>query len=211
MNFCVKNIKNGNRSFIKQLIKGEAEKSEENLQDIYQYGELKVLVKGFFLLDNDTKKLYDYIKSKHKNINIVIVNSNFVFGIEHIFGILKIINEEIKRKEVREIRKLDIEFLLRICYTNQISNALEILKENKNNNVVCIVFSKYLSHIERVNADLRNHGKEDNSLIQYSDDKKLQIIKLFFKKELKNSDIFIMKDGHKFQKFLIERAAIVLR
>jgi len=211
MNFCVKNIKNGNRSFIKQLKKGEAGERERDIEGIYHYGELKVLVKGFFLFDNNIKKLYDYLKSKHKNINIVIVNSNVVFGIEHIFGILNIINEEIKRKEEREIKNLDIEFLLRICYTNQISNALEILNENKNNNVVCILFSKYLSNIERAYGDLKNYGKEDNGLIQLSDDKKLQIIKLFFKKDLKNSDIFIIKDGHKFQKFLIERAAIALK
>jgi tRNA threonylcarbamoyladenosine modification (KEOPS) complex Cgi121 subunit len=184
---------------------------EEHINSIYHYGELKVLVKGYFLLDNNIKKLYDNLKSKHKNINIVIVNSNIVFGIEHIFGIMKVINEEMKRNEEREIRNFDIEFLLRICYTNQISNALEILNENKNNNFICILFSKYLSNVEHVYADLRKYGKEDNNLIQISEEKKLQILNLFFKKDLKDSDNWIIKDDHKFQKFLIERATIALK
>ena len=194
-------------------VNGE-EKEEEYLNDIYQYDEINVLVKGFFLLDNDIKKLYDNLKSIHNDINIVIVNANIVFGIEHIFGILKIINEEIKRKEKKGIKNFDVEFLLRICYTNQISFAFQLLSDNKTNDVICILFSKSLSNIKKIYIDLKNYGEEDisNSLIQISEAKKLNILKLFFNKDLKDlGNLDIIKDNLKFQNFLIERSAIVLK
>jgi tRNA threonylcarbamoyladenosine modification (KEOPS) complex Cgi121 subunit len=190
------------------------EKEEEYLKDIYQYDEINVLVKGFFLLDNDIKKLYNSLKSIHNDINIVIVNANIVFGIEHIFGILKIINEEIKRKEERGIKNFDVEFLLRICYTSQISYAFQLLNDNKTNDFIFILFSKNLTDIKKIYIDLKNYGKEDtsNSLIQISESKKLNILKLFFNKDLKDlGNLSIINDDLKFQNFLIERSAIVLK
>jgi tRNA threonylcarbamoyladenosine modification (KEOPS) complex Cgi121 subunit len=190
------------------------EKEEEYLKDIYQYDEINVLVKGFFLLDNDIKKLYNSLKSIHNDINIVIVNANIVFGIEHIFGILKIINEEIKGKGKRGIKNFDVEFLLRICYTSQISYAFQLLNDNKTNDFIFILFSKNLTDIKKIYLDLKNYGEEDisNSLIQISEFKKLNILKLFFNKDLNDlGNLSIIKDDLKFQNFLIERSAIVLR
>lgn len=190
------------------------EKEEEYLKDIYQYDEINVMVKGFFLLDNDIKKLYNSLKSIHNDINIVIVNANFVFGIEHIFGILKIINEEIKRKEERVIKNFDVEFLLRICYTSQISYAFQLLNDNKTNDFIFILFSKNLTDIKKIYIDLKNYGEEDisNSLIQISEAKKLNILKFFFNKDLNDlGNLSIIKDDLKFQNFLIERSAIVLK
>jgi tRNA threonylcarbamoyladenosine modification (KEOPS) complex Cgi121 subunit len=190
------------------------EMEEEYLKDVYQYDEINVLVKGFFLLDNDIKKLYNSLKSIHNDINIVIVNANIVFGIEHIFGILKIINEEIKRKEERGIKNFDVEFLLRICYTSQISYAFQLLNDNKTNDFIFILFSKNLTDIKKIYIDLKNYGKEDtsNSLIQISESKKLNILKLFFNKDLKDlGNLSIINDDLEFQNFLIERSAIVLK
>jgi tRNA threonylcarbamoyladenosine modification (KEOPS) complex Cgi121 subunit len=190
------------------------EKEEEYLKDIYQYDEINVLVKGFFLLDNDIKKLYNSLKSIHNDINIVIVNANIVFGIDHIFGILKIIDEEIKRKGERGIKNFDVEFLLRICYTSQISYAFQLLNDNKTNDFIFILFSKNLTDIKKIYIDLKNYGEEDisNSLIQISESKKLNILKLFFNKGLNDlGNLSIIKDDLKFQNFLIERSAIVLK
>ena len=206
--------------------------------DFYQFGDLKVLVKEFYVRDNNIKGIYDDFKAKHKNINIVILNSNIVFGLEHILSIIKIINEKINRKGKREIKNLDIEFLLRICYTDQIDNAFQKLNDDddeyKNNNddiFICILFSKNLLDVENALKDLkeyvqqRNALKEKrskiklqditiktNSLIEMSDKKKQYILKLFFQKELKDiNELFFIKDNSKFQKFLVERSAIALK
>ncbi len=194
--------------------KEEEELEKTYFKDIYQYEELNVLAKGFFLLDNNIKKLYDHLKSNHKDIDIVIVNSNIVFGLEHILGIMRIINEEIRRKGERGIKNFDVEFLLRICYTNQISYAFRLLSDNKTNEFICILFSKSLSNIKKAYVDLKNYGKEDNTntLIQISDAKKQHILRLFFNKDFNDvCYLSIIKDDERFQKYLVERSAICLK
>ena len=51
-----------------------------------------------------------------------------------------------------------------------------------------ILFSKNLTDIKKIYIDLKNYGEEDtsNSLIQISEAKKLNILKLFFNKDLKD-------------------------
>ncbi len=204
--------------------------------DLYQFGDLKVLVKEFYVRDNNIKGIYDDFKAKHKNINIVILNSNIVFGLEHILSIIKIINEKINRKGKREIKNLDIEFLLRICYTDQIDNAFQKLnddeyKSNNNDKFICILFSNNLLDLENAFKDLKEYVHQENtlkekkseyklqdiaiktnSLIEMTDKKKQYILNLFFKKELKDvNELFFIKDNSKFQRFLVERSAIALK
>ena len=187
--------------------KGEG-KEERRIKDMYNYGELKVLIKGFFLLDNNIRKLYGILKSNHKDVNIVIVNSNIVFGLEHVFGILRIIHTEMEIGKQREIKNFEIEFLLRICYTDQISNAFKILDDNKNYNFVCVLFSNSLSSVKDTYIQLKNFGIENSDLIQTSEAKKLHILEVFFKKDAKDSNNQFIKDDQKFQQLLIERSAI---
>jgi tRNA threonylcarbamoyladenosine modification (KEOPS) complex Cgi121 subunit len=157
----------------------------------------------------------------------VFINPNLIFGLDHIFGIIKIIKENSKREEKRMIKSLDIEFLLRICYTNQISLAFEKLGYNKsfdNNHArfICILFSKNSTNIEKASDYIDSHKikeediarkKEEKSfLLEMSENKKKYILKVFFNKDFKDvQNLFFIKDNVKFQKFLIERAAIALR
>jgi len=209
LNFCVKDIKIQSNQPIKQLNEKKGEGKEERpIKDMYDYGELKVLIKGFFLIDNNIRKLYDILKSNHKDVNIVIVNSNIVFGLEHVFGILRIIHTEMEIGKQREIKNFEIEFLLRICYTDQISNAFKILDDNKNYSFICILFSKSLSSVKDTYIQLKNFGIESSDLIQTSEAKKLHILEVFFKKDVKDSNNQFIKDDQKFQQLLIERSAI---
>jgi len=186
----------------------EEGKEEGRIKDMYDYGELKVLIKGFFLIDNNIRKLYGILKSNHKDVNIVIVNSNIVFGLEHVFGILRIIHTEMEIGKQREIKNFEIEFLLRICYTDQISNAFKILDDNKNYSFICILFSKSLSSVKDTYIQLKNFGIESSDLIETSEAKKLHILEVFFKKDVKDSNNQFIKDDQKFQQLLIERSAI---
>jgi len=204
--------------------------------DLHQCEDLKILVKEIYILDINIKKIYNDIKFKYKDINIVIVNPNIVFGLEHILSIIKIISGKIKRNKKREIKNLDIEFLLRICYTDQIAHAFQKLndakdKNNKDSEFICILFSKNPSDIENALKDLKKYDLQENalkekkpedevnnrtiktdSLIEISNRKKQYILKNLFKKELEDvNELFFIKDNFKFQKFLIERAAIALK
>lgn len=147
----------------------------------------------------------------------------------HILGIIQIINENNKKKEKVMIKSSDIEFLLRICYTNQISNAFEKLEHKKQtanhdyNSFIYILFSKCLSDIKKASIQIERYKKKEeekdgrkregiNTLIGMHQGKKAYILKHFFNKELNDvKDVFFIKDDIKFQKFLIERAAIALR
>jgi tRNA threonylcarbamoyladenosine modification (KEOPS) complex Cgi121 subunit len=204
--------------------------------DLHQCDDLKILVKEIYILDINIKKIYNDIKFNYKDINIVIVNPNIVFGLEHILSIIKIINGKLKRNKKREIKNPDIEFLLRICYTDQIANAFQKLndakdKNNKDSKFICIFFSKNSSDIENALKDLKKYDLQENalkekkpedevnnrtiktdSLIGISNQKKQYILKNFFKKELEDvNELFFIKDNFKFQKFLIERAAIAIK
>ena len=204
--------------------------------DLHQCEDLKILVKEISILDINIKKIYNDIKFNYKDINIVIVNPNIVFGLEHILSIIKIINGKLKRNKKREIKNPDIEFLLRICHTDQIANAFQKLndaedKNNKESKFICILFSKNPSDIENALKDLKKYDLQENalkekkpenevnnrtiktdSLIEISNQKKQYILKNFFKKELEDvNELFFIKDNVKFQKFLIERAAIALK
>ena len=178
--------------------------------DLHQCEDLKILVKEIYILDINIKKIYNDIKFKYKDINIVIVNPNIVFGLEHVFGILRIIHTEMEIGKQREIKNFEIEFLLRICYTDQISNAFKILEDNKNYSFICILFSKSLSAVKDTYTQLKNLGIENSDLIQTSEAKKLHILEVFFKKDVKDSNNQFIKDDQKFQQFLIERSAIAI-
>jgi tRNA threonylcarbamoyladenosine modification (KEOPS) complex Cgi121 subunit len=108
----------------------------------------------------------------------------------------------------RDIKNFEIEFLLRICYTDQISHAFKILDDNKNYNFICILFSNSLDSVKDTYAQLKNFGNENSELIQASEAKKSHILEVFFKKEAKDSNNQFVKDDQKFQQFLIERSAI---
>jgi len=93
------------------------------------------------------------------------------------------------------------------------------------------LFSKNPSDIENALKDLKKYDLQENalkekkpedevnnrtiktdSLIEISNRKKQYILKNLFKKELEDvNELFFIKDNFKFQKFLIERAAIALK
>ena len=204
----------------------------EVIDNTYQLEDLTVLIKDIFLAHSNVSKVYDRFKVKFKNINIVFINPNLIFGLDHIFGIIKIIKENSKREEKRMIKNPDIEFLLRICYTNQISLAFEKLGYNKsfdNNRTrfIYILFSRYSTDIQKASDYIEGHKiieqeekekekarkrEEKSFLLEMSENKKKYILKVLFNKEFKDvQDLFFVKDNVKFQKFLIERAATALR
>ncbi|MDQ4073637.1 MAG: hypothetical protein M3162_04950, partial [Thermoproteota archaeon] len=108
--------------------------------DEFDYDNFTAMLVGFIFTHNDLKKIHDKLKARYPYANIVITNPDFVFGKEHIHGILRIINEELKRKTEKNIKSLEVEFLLRLCLTDQISNAFEIIKNNKTNRFIVILF-----------------------------------------------------------------------
>ena len=151
------------------------------------------------------------IKSEDKTINIIFVNSKLVYGLEHVLGILKIINEEEKRNIKLNIKNVEIEFLLRICYTNQIKNALLAnFGDSKNKTFVVVLISKLANKLSNTLDALKSYGLEDSNLIGPNTAKKDYILNYFFKDKFKSNSHVLLNNEEKYLKFLIEKAAIAL-
>jgi tRNA threonylcarbamoyladenosine modification (KEOPS) complex Cgi121 subunit len=172
---------------------------------------LNAIIVGFSFFDSDVRKIYDTIKSEDKTINIIFINSRLVYGWDHVFGILKIINEEKKRNIKMDIKNVEIEFLLRICYTNQIKDALSAnFGDDKNKTFVVVLVSTLVDKLSNTLGTLRSYGSEDSNLIVPNTLKKDYILNYFFKDKFKDNSHLLLNDEEKFMKFLVEKAAICL-
>lgn len=172
---------------------------------------LKAIIVGFSFFDSDVRKVYDKLKSEDKTINIIFINSRLVYGWDHVFGILKIINEEKKRNIKMDIKNVEIEILLRICYTNQIKDALRAnFGDDKNKTFVVVLISTVANKLSNTLDTLRSYGSEDSNLIVPNTRKKDYIINYFFKDKFKNNSHLLLNDEEKCLKFLVEKAAICL-
>ena len=181
------------------------------ITQIIKIGSLKAIVFGFSFFEVDVKNVYDKVKSGDKTVSIIFVNSKLVYGIDHIMGILKIINEEDKRNIKSIIKNVEIEFLLRICYTNQIEYAIKSnFGDTKNKNFVVVLISKLEHKLGNIRDFLMPFGIEDSNLISPDDIKKDFILKYFFKDRFKGNYHLLLNNEEKYLKFFIEKAAISL-
>jgi len=172
---------------------------------------LNAIIAGISFFDTDVRNIYDKIKSEDNTINIIFVNSKLVYGLDHILGILKIINEEDQRNIKSNVKNVEIEFLLRICYTNQIKYALKSnFGDSKNKTFVVVLISKPESKLRNTLGFLSSFGIEDSNLIRPDITKKNYILDYFFKDKFKGNSHMLLNNEEKYLKFLIEKAAISL-
>ncbi|MDF0680441.1 MAG: hypothetical protein P0116_05695 [Candidatus Nitrosocosmicus sp.] len=172
---------------------------------------LNAIVAGFSFFNTDVRNIYEDLKSKDKTINIIFVNPKLVYGLDHILGILKIINEEDQRNIKSNVKNVEIEFLLRICYTNQIKYALKSnFGDSMNKNYVVVLISKMESKLSNTLSFLSSFGIEDSNLILPDTTKKNYILNSFFKDKFKGDSHLLLNNEEKYLKFLIEKAAISL-
>jgi tRNA threonylcarbamoyladenosine modification (KEOPS) complex Cgi121 subunit len=128
-----------------------------------------------------------------------------------VFGILKIINEEKKRNIKMDIKNVEIEFLLRICYTNQIKSALSAnFGDNQNKSFVVVLVSTLANKLSNTLGTLRSYGNEDDNLIVPNPLKKDYILNYFFKDKFKDNSHLLLNNDERYLKFLVEKAAICI-
>lgn len=66
-------------------------------KNIFRLGILRANAIPITFNDTEVKKIYRELKSLDNKLDIVFIDSRLVLNFEHIYGILKIINEEKKR------------------------------------------------------------------------------------------------------------------
>ena len=205
--------------------------------NIVTVGSLKATVFMVTFFDSNVKRVYEEIKTKpaYNKTDLVFLRSHLVFGLEHIVGIMKILNERKKRNSISDIKNIEIEFLMRVCCTDQISEALKInFGDKSNKDYVVIILSDDDQKLKDIQREFERYGTvvsnnntktksdsgnnsyqkmedKNDDLIAADNTKKEFIIDMFFKEKIKDPNAELFKSDAKFLKFLIERAAISLR
>lgn len=179
---------------------------------ILKVGSLKVGLIPTTFNNTNLKEIYDKLKLIDKEIDIAIIDSRLILSIKHIIGILRIIDEKKKRNNSSSIKNIEIEILMRFCYTDQISEALKInFGDPFNKNFIVIVISNHDRIFCEVERCVLDKGKLNEEILEKDTSNKEYIIDKFFKKHIKEWDLPIFKDERKFLEFVVERGAIALK
>ncbi|WP_161486282.1 hypothetical protein [Candidatus Nitrosocosmicus hydrocola] len=194
--------------------------------DIIVVGSLKAKIISMTFSNSNVKHAYQEIKANpnyNKKIELVFLSSKLVFGLEHILGIMKILSERKKRNIISDIKNLEIEFLMRVCCTDQISEALRVnFGDRSNKEFVVIIISDDEVTLQEIEKEFARYGNSEHDessstnniqtcnkdLIAADTYKRDYIIDQFFREKIKDSNSPVLKSNTEFLKFLVERAAI---
>ena len=138
----------------------------------------------FVKKNSDYQKKIQGLKEEFPKSNIQIINTNLVYNFEHISEVLKI-SLSAKERDILVARKIEMDFLMRIIGTTQISYAIKIggIKYDQYNTIVALSEDKLEAKKIREKLYLLFGDSYDKLLL----DKKEQAIKLnYFKKEFQN-------------------------
>ena len=194
----------------------------ESKDDIICVEDLKARIVSVTFHDYNIREIHQTIKTKplYKETDLVFLNPMLIFGKDHLIGIMRIINEGKKRKKISEIKNLEVEFLLRLCCTDQIKEALNRnFGDIENRDYVILIMSNSEQTLQDIELELSHHGNVHTSPndfnllknIAATKNKRDHIVNTFFKDKFKDPNLLILNNDDGFLKFLIERAAIALR
>lgn len=153
----------------------------------------------------DIGKFLEELRNLFPEVSIQALDANIVYGHEHIDQVLKITLEAIKRK-ITIAHKAEIDLLLRLSSTDQISLALKYAGL-KNGSPGCFIFfskdktklAKTKSYIENVFSD------RDNSIINANTIKRKIISERI---GISSANLF---DDQTFILYLVERACLIMK
>jgi tRNA threonylcarbamoyladenosine modification (KEOPS) complex Cgi121 subunit len=154
---------------------------------------------------NNIGKYLEELRNIFPGVSIQALDANIVYGREHIDKVLKITLESIKRK-LTFANKDEIDLLLRLSFTDQISFALKY-GGLKNGSPGCFIFfsedktklAKAKSYIENLFPD------RDNSTINASTIKRKVISERI---GISSNNLF---DDQTFILYLVERACLIMK
>ncbi|HZC48929.1 MAG TPA: KEOPS complex subunit Cgi121 [Nitrososphaeraceae archaeon] len=140
-----------------------------------------------------------------RGVSIQALDANIVYGIEHIHEVLKITLEAINRKIIFA-NKAEIDLLLRLSYTNQISMAVKY-GGLKNGSPGCLIFfSKDKTKVAKAKSYIENmFSDKDNTIINASTIKRKMISEQI---GISSNKLF---DDQTFIRYLIERACLIMK
>ena len=160
-----------------------------------------VSITGVQKIIHDPGKLVDMIRSQHNNVLIQAVDANAVYGEEHVLGVLRIALEAEKRN-IMLTNRCEIELLIRLAGTDQISEAIRRAGLKKDVAACFIAFSQDNEAIRQFEQWIKSEFDLNNSVLKPNEDKRIRLASLL------GSPVKL--DNSEFLQYLLEKAAILI-
>jgi tRNA threonylcarbamoyladenosine modification (KEOPS) complex Cgi121 subunit len=149
----------------------------------------------------------DRLRRISDRVSVQAVDANIIYGVDHLLEVLKVTLESKKRK-IMIAKNPETDLLLRLCYTNQISLALEYGAMKNDANCCFVILAKDKKELLKVNNHINKLFKVDNSVLGPNEEKRTIIS---CKIGLRQSPLLFEDDdnGSIFVKFISERSCLI--
>jgi tRNA threonylcarbamoyladenosine modification (KEOPS) complex Cgi121 subunit/molybdopterin converting factor small subunit len=160
-----------------------------------------VLITGVQKIVHDPRKVVDMMRAQHVNVLIQAVNANAVYGEEHILGVLRIALEAEKRN-IMLTNRCEIELLIRLAGTDQISEAIRRVGLKKDVAGCFIAFSHDNEALHQFEKWIESEFDLNDSVLKPNEDKRIRLASMLASPA--------KLDNGEFLQFLLEKAAILV-
>jgi tRNA threonylcarbamoyladenosine modification (KEOPS) complex Cgi121 subunit len=158
-----------------------------------------------------TSKISDFITMvqnlSSKGVSIQVINARAAYGTDHLLGVLKVTLECQKRNLTLTV-KPEIDLLLRLSLTNQISIALGHAGLNTDQPAIIIIYStnkKKVHHVER--RITKTVPNIDDSILKINKESRIHIFRFLANNRIRTSNL----DDNFITQYLIERSALIIK
>ncbi len=157
---------------------------------------------GVAYIATDPGKLVDTLRDNNRNLPIQAVNSEAIYGIDHVTGIIRIVLEAEKRC-IMLANKVETELLMRLTCSDQISEAIKRAGLIKGMPGCFIALSEDGVRLQRFRRYIKSNFDLDDSVLNQNKEKRDRLLDML--------GLDSSFDQHKLQQYLIERAAILVK
>lgn len=176
----------------------------------YKLNDTFICVMG--LRSIETSKISDFItriqKLSFEGVSIQTINARAAYGIDHLLGVLKITLESQKRTSTLTM-KPEMDLLLRLSLTNQISLALNHAGLNTNQPAIIIICSTNKRKVYYVRKRImKTFPNLDNSVIKIDKESRDHIFRLILANKRNQLS---HRDDNFITQYLIERSALIIK
>lgn len=167
----------------------------------YTLNSYHVSIIGVQNIIHDPGVLVNMMRGQHKNLSIQAVDANAVYGEQHILGVLRIALEA-ERRNILIANRCEMELLIRLAGTDQISEAIRRSGLKKCVAGCFVAFSQDSEALHQFVEWTKSEFDLDDSVLEPNEDKKTHLASMLGCPAKLNNDEFLQ--------YLLEKAAILI-
>ena len=175
-------------------------------RQLYKIGTTFVLIIGTKAIEaKDIGAVIDDLRGISARVSVQVIDANIVYGIEHLLEVMKVTLES-KKRRIMIAKNPEIDLLLRLSYTNQISAGLKYGGIKNDVNCCFVIFAEDKKELLKVNEHI-NKFDIDDSVLRPNEEKRMMISsKIGLKYSLA---LFKGDDGSIFTRFICEKSCLI--